>query len=190
MNDECPAIPTEYSHLMKPELPCLVREGLCLYGVVEFAGEADNPIIMGWADEIGGWIGPWYNDHGDSTPWCGLWAGVVAKRAARGDLPKNPLRALDWNTYGDEVASPEDVWVGDVVTFTRNGGGHVGIYVGEDETHFHILGGNQSDQVNIARIAKSRMSAIRRPQYQETDFKDPNRYFIGTDAAQETTNEQ
>lgn len=185
-------VPAEYQHLNRLMNPGLVAHALMEYGVKEWKGaDNDNPVIDGWALELGGWIGSWYIEAGgDEVPWCGLFIGVVAKRAARGDLPKNPLRALDWNTYGDEVASPEDVWVGDVVTFTRNGGGHVGIYVGEDDTHFHILGGNQSDQVNIARIAKSRMSAIRRPQYQETDFKDPNRYFIGTDAAQETTNEQ
>ena len=55
--------------------------------------------------------------------------------------------------------------LGDVLVFSRNGGGHVGFYVGEDTTHYHVLGGNQSDSVNIARIAKNRLFGIRRAEY-------------------------
>jgi cell wall-associated NlpC family hydrolase len=52
--------------------------------------------------------------------------------------------------------------LGDVLTFKRNGGGHVGIYVGEDKTHFHVLGGNQNNEVNVVRIAKTRLFKARR----------------------------
>ena len=52
--------------------------------------------------------------------------------------------------------------LGHILTFTRNGGGHVGIYVGEDTTCYHVLGGNQSNQVNVMRIEKSRLSQARR----------------------------
>jgi cell wall-associated NlpC family hydrolase len=51
---------------------------------------------------------------------------------------------------------------GDVLTFRRNGGGHVGIYVGEDDVCYHVLGGNQSNMVNITRIEKKRCAGIRR----------------------------
>jgi hypothetical protein len=47
--------------------------------------------------------------------------------------------------------------------FSRKGGGHVGFYVGEDKTYFHVLGGNQSNAVNVMRIAKARCVAIRWP---------------------------
>jgi len=49
----------------------------------------------------------------------------------------------------------------------RSGGGHVGFYVGEDDRTvsgkpcYHVLGGNQSDAVTIARIDKDRMRACR-----------------------------
>lgn len=49
------------------------------------------------------------------------------------------------------------------MTFTRPGGGHVGLYVGEDASHYHILGGNQSNSVRISRIEKKRLSDIRWP---------------------------
>ena len=54
-----------------------------------------------------------------------------------------------------------------MLVFSRaKGGGHVGLYVGQDETAFHVLGGNQSDAVSITRIARTRCIAIRRPIYQ------------------------
>jgi hypothetical protein len=42
--------------------------------------------------------------------------------------------------------------------FTRSGGGHVGLYVGEDATHYHVLGGNQANLVSIMRLAKGRLA--------------------------------
>lgn len=35
--------------------------------------------------------------------------------------------------------------------------------VGEDLTHFHVLGGNQGDRVSTMRIEKSRLVACRAP---------------------------
>ena len=52
--------------------------------------------------------------------------------------------------------------LGDVLVFVRRGGGHVGIYVGDDGTHYHVLGGNQGNAVSIIRIAKARCIAVRR----------------------------
>ena len=49
------------------------------------------------------------------------------------------------------------------MTFKRPGGGHVGFYVGEDSTAYHVLSGNQFDKVGITRIDKSRLVAIRWP---------------------------
>jgi hypothetical protein len=43
--------------------------------------------------------------------------------------------------------------LGDVLAFVRNGGGHVGLYVDEDASAYHVLGGNQSDRVSITRVA-------------------------------------
>ena len=41
--------------------------------------------------------------------------------------------------------------------FSRGPGGHVGFALGQDDAHFYVLGGNQSDAVTIARIAKSHL---------------------------------
>jgi hypothetical protein len=52
--------------------------------------------------------------------------------------------------------------LGDILTFKRNGGGHVGIYVGEDAAYYHVLGGNQNNSVSVSRIAKNRLHQARR----------------------------
>jgi hypothetical protein len=53
--------------------------------------------------------------------------------------------------------------IGSVLVFKRGSGGHVGFAIGKDDTHFYVLGGNQSDAVTIARIAKSRLLCARWP---------------------------
>ena len=71
--------------------------------------------------------------------------------------------------YDPAGAEADDVepgpMLGDVLTFKRDGGGHVALYVGEDAGFYHVLGGNQSDQVCITRIARSRLHKARRPKY-------------------------
>jgi hypothetical protein len=49
-----------------------------------------------------------------------------------------------------------------VLVFARDGGGHVGLYIGENDHYYFVLGGNQGDAVNIRAIAKHRMIAARR----------------------------
>lgn len=83
---------------------------------------------------------------------------ICAKRAGK-PLAKVPLQALSWAAWGAPSRTPS---LGDVLVFVRAGGGHVGLYVGEDATHFHVLGGNQSDAVNIKRIERTRFVGARR----------------------------
>lgn len=45
----------------------------------------------------------------------------------------------------------------------QSGLGHVGFYAGEDAGAFCVLGGNQSDQVSLAWIAKNRLVGARWP---------------------------
>jgi hypothetical protein len=57
-----------------------------------------------------------------------------------------------------------------VLVFKRSGGGHVGLCVGHDDSAFHVLGGNQSDRVSIARLPRNRLVAVRRPTYRLQPF--------------------
>jgi hypothetical protein len=65
-----------------------------------------------------------------------------------------------------------------VLVFERAGGGHVGMYVGEDAGAYHVLGGNQGDAVSIARIAKIRLFTARRAAWRSAQPSNVRRVLI------------
>ena len=125
-------------------------------GVREIVGPKHSPVIMSWIAEVGAKVlGLKVND--DETPWCGTFMAWLMLRCGL-SAPAISVRAASWGragNWGRELLGPR---LGCVMVFTRQGGGHVGLYVGEDGTHFHILGGNQSNSVSITRIAKDRLA--------------------------------
>lgn len=147
---------TKYSFLKLEQAPALLVEAVKHIGTKEFVGKDHNRKILDWAKALG-WDSVYTNDE---IPWCGLFIGYCAKMA-KVQVVNNPLRALAWAEYGTHVALGEEM-LGDILTFKRTGGGHVGIYVGEDKTHFHVLGGNQNNEVCIVRIDKRRLHECRR----------------------------
>ena len=78
---------------------------------------------------------------------------------------------------------------GDILVFKRpGGGGHVGFYVGEDDKCYHVLGGNQSNEVSVARLEKSRCLGIRRCDWKVAQPKTVKKYFV-TPSGEVSTNE-
>jgi cell wall-associated NlpC family hydrolase len=73
--------------------------------------------------------------------------------------------------------------LGDVLVFKRQGGGHVGLYVGEDKDAYHVLGGNQSDSVSITRILKDRLHAARRCTWKTAQPANVRRVFLSGSGA-------
>lgn len=142
-------LPAAYAWLDDEPGPKILRAMLGLYGTIEAPGDADNPVILGWAGEVG-LAGTYAHD---ATAWCGLAVAVAAKRAGY-EPPVDPLWALNWLDWGNATGISPPM-LGDVLVFRRTAGGHVGIYVGEDQTHFHVLGGNQGDACNITRFTKA-----------------------------------
>lgn len=137
-------------------------------GITEKSGTANHPEIMKWAKVVGGQVEKEYT--ADSIPWCGLFAAIVI--ASVGVVPvAQPLWARNWVKFGTKLSEP---CFGCVMTFTRDGGGHVGFYVSEDSSYYHILGGNQSDSVNIVKIAKNRCIGYNWPPGMEK-FRVPGR---------------
>jgi uncharacterized protein (TIGR02594 family) len=130
-----------------------------LIGVAEDRSARSNPLLIGWGREID------CRYTNDETPWCGLFVGhCIASQMLAEPLPTNPLGARQWQTFGRGC----DPQPGAVMVFWRvsrsDGRGHVGFYVAEDKAgYFHILGGNQSDAVNVSRVPKSRFVAARWP---------------------------
>lgn len=140
------------------DMPWLI-EAARLRGLREAPGAADNPVIMDWARDL---KQPAYT--GDDVPWCGLFvAHCIAASLHDEPLPGNPLGARAWGAFG-KVCPPQ---LGAVMVFwrgDRNGWqGHVGFYWAEDATHYHVLGGNQSDSVNVMRMARDRLLGARWP---------------------------
>lgn len=130
-------------------------------GTREAAGSSNNPIILGWVKRLGTKVlGVIYN--ADSVPWCGVFVGVCLDEAGIAS-PTFAVRAKNWATWGVNLRA-ERLAPGAVLVFERPGGGHVGFYVGEDATAYHVLGGNQGDSVTIARIDKQRCIARRWPE--------------------------
>ena len=129
-------------------------------GTREAPGVANSPTIMGWAKKLGTKIlGMAYN--ADSVPWCGVFVAACVHEDGLTPAPI-AVRAKSWATWGQNIR-PDRIAPGAVLVFERAGGGHVGFYVGEDTTSYHVLGGNQSDRVSITRIEKSRCIARRWP---------------------------
>jgi uncharacterized protein (TIGR02594 family) len=143
-----------YDWLKLETSPRILVQAVKQLGVTEIVGKTHNPTILGWARELK--LASVYN--ADEIPWCGLYIAYCCKMAAL-EVVDKPLWALNWAKWGYE---PTEAMLGDVLTFKRNGGGHVGIYVGEDDTHYHVLGGNQGNSVSVSRIAKSRLFKVRR----------------------------
>jgi uncharacterized protein (TIGR02594 family) len=150
----------QYDWLNQEAGPRMLLEAIKLYGTSEIVGGQHNRTILAWAKEVE--IEHLYRD--DEMPWCGLAMAVCAHRAGKA-LPMTGwdiLRALEWTRFGSKTPV---AMLGDIVIFRRSGGGHVGMYVGEDDDCYHVLGGNQGNQFNIIRMERSRLHAIRRPHY-------------------------
>jgi uncharacterized protein (TIGR02594 family) len=124
-------------------------------GLKEVAGPKHNTKIQAWLAKLGAW---WKDDE---TPWCGTFVAHCLRENGL-PVPQHWYRALAWKDYGSNLR-PTHVCEGAILVFAREGGGHVGFYVGEDRFYYRVLGGNQSNTVNVMRIAKNRCVAIRWP---------------------------
>lgn len=135
-----------------------MTEARRLLGTRETPGKASNKIILDWADDLD------LHYSGDDVPWCGLFvAHCMATGAPMDAQDFNRLVARQWLKFG-RGCEPQH---GAILVFWRGSksgwSGHVGFYTGEDGSAYHVLGGNQSDAVTIARVAKDRLLGVRWP---------------------------
>ena len=125
-----------------------------LQGLKEIKGAQHEPeILQMWRDIKRGGI------KNDETPWCAAFVGSVLERSAiRSTRFESARSYLDWGVKLDKPV------YGCIVVFSRNGGGHVGFVVGIDANgNLLVLGGNQSDEVNIRSFPKDRVVGYRYP---------------------------
>lgn len=124
-------------------------------GLREIPGAPTAPTIARWLQGLGAW---WRDDE---TPWCGVAVAAWMQAAGVGPLPKFWMRARAWAEWGQALDRPAH---GCVVVFARQGGGHVGLVVGEDAAgNLLVLGGNQGDACNVRAFQRGRVLAYRWP---------------------------
>lgn len=122
-------------------------------GTKEIGSTNKSPLIDKWATELSGkWL--------IGQPWCGTFVAQVFKEAGvTGKTPKDFYRAKSWENAGTKLDKPA---YGCVVTFTRDGGGHVGFVVGKTKSGMlKVLGGNQSNAVTIQDFDPKRATSYR-----------------------------
>lgn len=113
------------------------------YGTKEIDGPDHNPEVLKYFKEAGF---PQIID--DETSWCSAFMNWCVMKA--GMPGTGSLAARSWMNWGERVFDPQ---LGDIAVFWRNNPagwqGHVGFFVKQNGTHVWVLGGNQSNQVNI-----------------------------------------
>lgn len=151
---------TTATRSVRPQEPAWLVVARRKIGTREAPGPANNPTILGWARRLGTRVlGILYN--ADDVPWCGVFVAHCLDEAGIAS-PMLAVRARSWAAWGANLR-PDRLAPGAVLVFERQGGGHVGFYVGEDTTSYHVLGGNQGDAVSVMRLAKTRLIASRWP---------------------------
>jgi len=134
-------------------------------GVSEVAGSTANPQVLAMLRLDEKW------PKHDEVHWCSAFANYVAWLLR---LPRSKdLRARSWLSVGQSVNLDEAEVGFDVVILKRGPGtqpgpevidapGHVGLFAGREGDEILVLGGNQTDSVNVSRYPSSQLLGIRR----------------------------
>ena len=135
----------------------LVKRAMEFYKVREIPGKKHNNFIVDWTNRILSWA------YDDEIPWCSSFMNAMAQDVGLEHTGK--ANARSWLSIGVEVENPV---ISDVVIFWRENRnswkGHVGIFMGYryDKRYIAVLGGNQSNEVNISLYPISRLLGFRR----------------------------
>jgi uncharacterized protein (TIGR02594 family) len=119
--------------------------------VREVPGASDNPRIRMYHATTEGGAAP------DETAWCSSFVNYCVEQA--GLVGTRSKWARSWHDSGWGVDVGQAPRVGDVVVFSRVGGGvnggHVGFYLEDDADTVLVLGGNQSNRICQQRYPKN-----------------------------------
>lgn len=117
----------------------------------------DNSALADWMRSFGRYLG-----NPKDLPWCGdAVESCIAKTLPRETLPSNPFFAQAWKGFGVDVGGPI---VGSIGVIRWNASsGHVGFVAGIDGNRVNLLGGNQSNAINISSFPRAKFIAFRWP---------------------------
>lgn len=120
---------------------------------------------------LSSWLKGGWGYLGDprKLPWCG---DFVETCIAQGlpDEPRisNPYLARNWLKFGKDV-KPTRGAIGVFWRGSKSGiSGHVGFLVGQSTDNYHVLGGNQSNAINVKPLGKYRLLGARWPKTHES----------------------
>jgi uncharacterized protein (TIGR02594 family) len=117
----------------------------------------DNAALSSWLRSFGRFLGDPKN-----LPWCGdAVESCIAKTLPSEPLPSNPFFAQAWAKFGKDVHGPVVGAIG-VIKWSATSG-HVGIVAGVTGDRVNLLGGNQSNSINITSFPISKFMAFRWP---------------------------
>lgn len=95
-----------------------------------------------------------------STPWCGYFLNHIATKAGR-NPPKSFALARSWTSFGYAVPI-KDAKPGDVVVVRTGKRYHAGILKRLSGKTAEILGGNQSNRVQVSNFSRKQIVSVRR----------------------------
>lgn len=114
-------------------------------GLREIVGPKHNATILRMWEAI---KSSWFKD--DETPWCAGFVGFCLENV--GIVSTRSAAARSYEKFGLDLRMRPAI--GAIVVFKRDGGGHVGFFVGVDKYgNWLILGGNQGNMVKISPYA-------------------------------------
>ncbi|HYN16841.1 MAG TPA: TIGR02594 family protein, partial [Actinomycetes bacterium] len=116
-----------------PDDPPWLRTALEELGdkVSRIPGAGDHPRILEYLQTTT--VGHPFNQQ-DHTHWCSAFVNFCVEQS--GNPGTDSAVAKSWLDWGRPTTTPVR---GCVVVFTRNGGGHVGFYLGHTSTHIRTL---------------------------------------------------
>jgi uncharacterized protein (TIGR02594 family) len=134
--------------------------------VDELGGDAHHPLI-----QYGFMLCAYGPDTPDEVPWCSAWLQVPAQVLG---LPlSRSAAARSWLKVGRSVTLDDARPENDVVVLKRGthpqpgpnvlaAPGHVGVFAGLRDGRVLVLGGNQSDSVNVRAFPVADVLDVRR----------------------------
>lgn len=128
-------------------------------GLKETLGHKSTPRIEQAIAAAAQWL-----DHDDSkTPWCGCIRGLWGMETGTG-VPPAHYRAAAWLKWGEPVHGLRNAVQGDTVILSRTSGHHVALLdrYSPDGITVWLLGGNQSNEVNVSAYRADLIVGIRR----------------------------
>ncbi len=141
-------------------------------GQKEKAGSEHNPKIVEYHSTTG-------KSKDDETAWCSSFVNWVMNKAGQGGT--NSAMAVSWAKWGKKVTKPAYGCIA-VIDWDGPGPGwkgHVGFVVGMKGSSILLLGGNQSNAVNISSFGTSKVIAYIYP----SNFEIPENFYTFGEAS-------